>query len=62
MPLDIGEIGVRVNVRDPLEKAGAATAADGGDARAPLPPAQQTELVDACVRLVLQALRRQGAR
>ena len=65
MPLDIGEIGVRVNVRDPQEPAAAgdpAAAAGCAASAAALSASQQRELVDQCVRLVLQALRSQGAR
>lgn len=64
MPLDIGEIGVRVNVREPGDHATGATAgADAGAASsAPLSAAQQSDIVNQCVRLVLQALRNQGAR
>lgn len=64
MPVEISEIGVRIHVRDEPHD-GAARGADAGtddgtdDGQA---TPRQDEIVRACVRLVLQALRDQGAR
>jgi hypothetical protein len=55
MPLNIGEIGVRVAVRDPNEKPAVPAAAGCGGTT--LGPAQQDQIVAECVRLVLQVLR-----
>ncbi|MBV7534716.1 hypothetical protein KW842_02950 [Duganella sp. sic0402] len=62
MSLNIGEIGVRVAVREPGETAAAARPADGCCDDAPISPSQQQALVSACVREVLQVLRRKAER
>ena len=58
MSLDIGEIGVKVQVRDPHEKAAPALGGGGCGSSGPLGAAEQDELVRQCVRLVLEALQR----
>lgn len=58
MSLDIGEIGVKVQVRDPHEKASPALGAGGCGNSGPLGAAEQDELVRQCVRLVLASLER----
>lgn len=72
MSLDIGEIGVRVHIRDARQDeedqddgdapdAGArACAGDGAADR--LTPLAQADIVQQCVRQVLQALRRESGR
>lgn len=62
MPLHIGEIGVRVAVRDPAEKPAPPDPGGCGGAGAPLAAAQQDQIVAECVRLVLQTLRMNEAR
>ena len=62
MSLDIGEIGVRVNVRDPNEAQQAPAAGCGGTPAPGLTPTLQADMVEQCVRQVLQALRMEGAR
>ncbi|NVM78405.1 hypothetical protein FHW83_004233 [Duganella sp. SG902] len=58
--MEISEIGVRIHVRDEPHD-GAARGADAGTDDGQATP-RQDEIVRACVRLVLQALRDQGAR
>ncbi len=62
MPLHIGEIGVRVAVRDPSEKPAAPAAGGCGGGGQALAAAQQDQIVAECVRLVLQTLRMNEAR
>lgn len=62
MPLNIGEIGVRVAVRDPNEQPAAPAAGGCGGGGTTLAPAQQDQIIAECVRVVLQTLRMNEAR
>ncbi len=58
MPLEISEIGVHLAVRDPNEKQATASGSNGINEPAKIMPAQQEEIVNECVRRVLQSLRK----
>lgn len=63
MALNIGEIGVKVAVREPGEAAPPKQRAlDPCCDEVPISTAQQQAIVSACVREVLQVLRRQAER
>ena len=63
MPFEISEIDVRLAVRDPrAPQAPAATPGHHAGPPAALTPAQREDIVQECVRTVLQTLRMMEAR
>jgi hypothetical protein len=60
MPLEVRQIGIRVNVGDSPPACDAGAAADAAPLR--IAPAERTAIVDECVEAVLNALKMAGER